>query len=188
MNKLTMLMRRLYSLEVVSGKSSVKTIRSSKNNLRGFLQGISNESYHVRTLSSTTVMDWSTISPCHRNLFQGTRHFSSLNSHLRNILASRMGQDAGETDLPQNSDGGKLGDQEIKTDEEKESEVLMVRLKEGLKEAMRSKDQTKKNTIKVELYPSQIRSLLCDFYLFIYDYERYLKAIFSTLFNLVGPG
>ncbi|KAI8444454.1 hypothetical protein BY996DRAFT_6502352 [Phakopsora pachyrhizi] len=45
---------------------------------------------------------------------------------------------ASKIDLPQNSDCSKLEDQNNKMDEEKESEVLMVRLKEGLKEAMRS--------------------------------------------------
>ncbi|CAH7684317.1 hypothetical protein PPACK8108_LOCUS18423 [Phakopsora pachyrhizi] len=51
----------------------------------------------------------------------------------------KMDQETDEIDLPQNSDCSKLGDQNNKMDEEEEeSEVLMVRLKEGLKEAMRS--------------------------------------------------
>ncbi|CAH7683254.1 hypothetical protein PPACK8108_LOCUS16689 [Phakopsora pachyrhizi] len=49
-----------------------------------------------------------------------------------------MDWETDEIDLPQNSDCSKLGDQNNKMDEEEESEVLMVRLKEGLKEAMRS--------------------------------------------------
>ncbi|KAI8450442.1 hypothetical protein BY996DRAFT_6553457 [Phakopsora pachyrhizi] len=48
-----------------------------------------------------------------------------------------MDWETNEIDLPQNSDCSKLGDQNNKMDEEEESEVLMVRLKEGLKEAMR---------------------------------------------------
>ncbi|CAH7681924.1 hypothetical protein PPACK8108_LOCUS14601 [Phakopsora pachyrhizi] len=50
----------------------------------------------------------------------------------------KMDWETDEVDLPQNSDCSKLGDQNNKMDEEEESEVLMVRLKEGLKEEMRS--------------------------------------------------
>ncbi|CAH7690998.1 hypothetical protein PPACK8108_LOCUS26523 [Phakopsora pachyrhizi] len=71
-----------------------------------------------------TAMDQSTISTGPRHLFQCTRHL--------------MDRETEEIDLPQNSDCSKLEDQNNKMDEEKESEVLMVRLKEGLKEAMRS--------------------------------------------------
>ncbi|CAH7666630.1 hypothetical protein PPACK8108_LOCUS978 [Phakopsora pachyrhizi] len=99
-------MRQLKSLERVSVKSSVKTIRNSKNNLKV----ISNESYHGLLMTSMTAMD----------------------------QTSRMDWKTDEIDLPQNSDCSKLGDQNNKMDEEEESEVLMVRLKEGLKEAMRS--------------------------------------------------
>ncbi|KAI8453719.1 hypothetical protein BY996DRAFT_6568994 [Phakopsora pachyrhizi] len=99
-------MRQLKSLERVSVKSSVKTIRNSKNNLKV----ISNESYHGLLMTSMTAMD----------------------------QTSRMDWETDEIDLPQNSDCSKLGDQNNKMDEEEESEVLMIRLKEGLKEAMRS--------------------------------------------------
>ncbi|CAH7676935.1 hypothetical protein PPACK8108_LOCUS12046 [Phakopsora pachyrhizi] len=93
-------------------------VKNSKNNLKV----ISNESYHGLSMTSMTAMDQSTISTCPRHLFQ----------------SSRMDWETDEIDLPQNSDCSKLGDQNNKMDEEEESEVLMVRLKEGLKEAMRS--------------------------------------------------
>ncbi|KAI8446674.1 hypothetical protein BY996DRAFT_6473004 [Phakopsora pachyrhizi] len=54
------------------------------------------------------------------------------------MISEVMDWETDEIDLPQNSDCSKLGDQNNKMDEEEESEVLMVRLKEGLKEAMRS--------------------------------------------------
>ncbi|CAH7673464.1 hypothetical protein PPACK8108_LOCUS8327 [Phakopsora pachyrhizi] len=57
---------------------------------------------------------------------------------LEMISEVRMDWETDEIDLPQNSDCSKLGDQNNKMDEEEESEVLMVRLKEVLKEAMRS--------------------------------------------------
>ncbi|CAH7682611.1 hypothetical protein PPACK8108_LOCUS15608 [Phakopsora pachyrhizi] len=54
------------------------------------------------------------------------------------MISEVMDWETDEIDLPQNSDCSKLGDQNNKMDEEEESEVLMVRLKEGLKEEMRS--------------------------------------------------
>ncbi|KAI8454289.1 hypothetical protein BY996DRAFT_6546654 [Phakopsora pachyrhizi] len=54
------------------------------------------------------------------------------------MISEVMDWETDEIDLPQNSDCSKLGDQNNKMNEEEESEVLMVRLKEGLKEAMRS--------------------------------------------------
>ncbi|CAH7686042.1 hypothetical protein PPACK8108_LOCUS20642 [Phakopsora pachyrhizi] len=54
------------------------------------------------------------------------------------MISEVMDRETDEIDLPQNSDCSKLGDQNNKMNEEEESEVLMVRLKEGLKEAMRS--------------------------------------------------
>ncbi|CAH7689288.1 hypothetical protein BY996DRAFT_6492071 [Phakopsora pachyrhizi] len=83
---------------------------------------ISNDSYHGLLMTSMTAVDQSMISTCPRHLFQ----------------SSRMDRETDEIDLPQNSDCSKLGDQNNKMNEEEESEVLMVRLKEGLKEAMRS--------------------------------------------------
>ncbi|CAH7685143.1 hypothetical protein PPACK8108_LOCUS19619 [Phakopsora pachyrhizi] len=70
---------------------------------------ISNESYHGLLMTSMTAMD--------QNIYSNVQDTSK---------ASK------------NSDCSKLGDQNNKMNEEEESEVLMVRLKEGLKEAIRS--------------------------------------------------
>ncbi|CAH7674771.1 hypothetical protein PPACK8108_LOCUS9706 [Phakopsora pachyrhizi] len=100
-------MRQLKSLERVSVKSSVKTIRNSKNNLKV----ISNESYHGLLMTLMTAMDQKIYSNV-----QDTSKASKVTFETFKLL----------------------GDQNNKMDEEEESEVLMARLKEGLKEAMRS--------------------------------------------------